>query len=555
MGQKIVIIGGSVAGLTGATRARRISEEDEIIIVEKSRYLCYNVPALSMYASGLIQKKETILDNIDTKLTSIYNLTIKNSHEAVEIRTKDKVIVVKDLNTRVLSELSYDKLLLASGFTFNKHKVFKGTYNNFFTLKTFEDADRIREHCEKTASKKVSIIGANAFALIAASHFNQSGFDVSVITEKKRLELDLDEELLDRVTDHLQKSGIKLFFKSEVEKISCDEFGTIHKVATFRDVIDTQVILYMDNMKPEKKLALKAGIREGDKAGIEIDEHLQTSEEGVFAAGSLCNISHVGGFKGQPVYSFGISQKMGRIAGSVMAGVEEKLEKTIDARYLEVCGLHIGSAGYSQYMAEQAGFSVYTFNMFTGNKERFISSNKQMYIKIITCSESRKVLGVEVLSEGESVDKVVDTISTAIYSDLTIDDLIKLNLSYFPTISPHRNHVNSLGMICEDKLDGISESKSVSEIFADPDKFILDIRSEKEYKKGHLENSVCIPLDQLRKRIDELPGDKNIYIYGHVGLRSYVAQRILKGKGFERIFNIDGGINTLKVKENHLKKD
>jgi rhodanese-related sulfurtransferase len=218
--------------------------------------------------------------------------------------------------------------------------------------------------------------------------------------------------------------------------------------------------------------------------------------------------------------------------------------------FLRFNGFSTGITGLTEQKAKEAGFKPISMTSFNGNYERFIHGATKLHSKITFDSESRRILGAMVCGKGDGVDKRLDVLSTAIYSKLVVDDLINLNLCYTPEISTYKDTVNVIGMVAANRLDNISTSKKLSEINFSEDIVLLDVRSKAEYQKEHLLNSLWIPLSELRIRLGEIPQNKTVYIYGHVGMRGYVAERILKGNGFESVFNIDGGMTSIKITEN-----
>ena len=213
-------------------------------------------------------------------------------------------------------------------------------------------------------------------------------------------------------------------------------------------------------------------------------------------------------------------------------------------------GFSIGITGLTEENAASTGFNAMSLTTFNGNYERFVHGATKLHSKIIFDKESRRILGAMICGKGDGVDKRLDVLSTAIYSKLVVDDLINLNLCYTPEISTYKDSINITGMVAANRLDNISTSIKLNEINFSDDIVLLDVRSKSEYQKEHLLNSIWIPLAELRQRINEIPTGKSVYIYGHVGLRGYVAERILKGNGFQNVYNIDGGMTSIKISEN-----
>src|SRR4030042_3931740 len=232
-------------------------------------------------------------------------------------------------------------------------------------------------------------------------------------------------------------------------------------------------------------------------------------------------------------------QIQGRVAGSVAAGQEMIYLGSIKTTVIKFQDFVIGSAGLNIQALNKIGIDNYSVTLFAGDHERYQPINEKLHIKILVNKENRRILGAQICGKSNKVDKKLDLLYTAMYSNLTIDDLQMLGLSYTPELSYSKNPINTLGMIASNRMDGLSEVLTINDILLESKLFILDIRNKDEYTKSHIEGSTWIPLNELRKRLDEIPKDINVYICGHVGIRGYIAERILKGNGFKNVFNIE----------------
>lgn len=548
--QKIVIIGGSVAGLSAAVRIRRIDENAEILVIEKGTKLCFELPALPYFASGLIKKSETFVFGLEEKLTDIYRIEILKGHKAISIKNEKKRVSVKNLATGSVEDISYDRVIVATGFSFQPSKEFKLNANNLFTLDSLDSALKIREYIAKSSAMSVLIVGANYYALQAAGCFLQAGYDVSVLSRSEALLDCFDSEFSAKIKDELQSSGVKLYLNSVVKEVTLNESGMISRVETFGSKINTQLVIYADELKLNNKIISNLSLKIGEGSGIIVNDRMESSEDSILAAGAISETYSKLSGQYENNFHFGGAQLLGRIAGSNAVESEMSYKGNQAACFFKFNKMSLGLTGMTEKTAAQCGKEFDVLNYFSGNKERFVSSSRQIYSKLIIEKGTRRILGAQVISDGDGVSKQIDTYATAIYSGLTVEDLTGLTLSYYPDISPYRSPINGAGMVCENRYANLSESKELEHILKDEDSFILDIRSEKGYSKKHINNSICIPLEQLRDRLEDLPTDKNIYIVSNIGLRGYVAERILKGCGFTGVYNIDGGISSLEINEN-----
>lgn len=548
---KIVVIGGSIGGLTAAKRARRISESTDITVIEESSYIGGTISALPFYTSGNIKKLETIYSKDDDELEEIYNFKMLKNHRAIDINRKEKKIIVKNLATEKNIEVPYDKLILACGSRFRLPKIVQKKIKNVFTLNNVQDAIEIREYMEKTSAKEILIVGSNYYSLITADNFVKKGFNVSLIDKKLIGLQDFDFEFNHILREELKNKGITLYNNLSIKKFIKNDKEKISKIELNNNqTIESHLILFFDNYLPNIDFVKKAGLDLGDTERIKVNNKMMTVDQNIFAVGSIAeSYNRITNLPESSNFMIPV-QMQARVAGSVAADQEMTYKGSIKATIIKFQDFIIGSAGLNIQALNKIGVDNYSVTLFAGDHERYQPINEKLHIKILINKENRKILGAQICGKSNKVDKKLDLLYTAIYSNLTIDDLQMLGLSYTPELSYSKNPINTLGMIASNRMDGLSEVLTINDILLESKLFILDIRNKDEYAKSHVEGSTWIPLNELRKRLDEIPKDINIYICGHVGMRGYIAERILKGNGFKNVFNIEGGITAIKLMEN-----
>ena len=548
---QIVIIGGSVAGLAAAKRARRINELAEITIIEESIYINFPISALLLYASGNIKKLETIYNKNEEELEEIYNFRLLKHHRAIDIDRKGKKVVVKNLNSDKNVEVVYDKLILACGGKFTLPKIVQKKVNNVFVINCLKDALRIREYIEKTSAKEITIVGSNYYSLIAADNFVKRGFNVDLI-DKKMIglrEFDyefnyiLREELIRKGVNVYNNSSIKKFIKNDKEKISKIELSNNKKITT-------HLILFFNNYSPNITLAKKSSLDLGETEKIKVNNKMQTVDPDIFAIGSIAESFNRITNLPENAQLMSLVQIQARVAGSIAAGQDMNYRGIINTKIIKFQDFIIGYTGLNIQSLNKLGIDGFSVTLFSGDHERYQPIIDKLHIKIIVDKVDRRILGAQICGKGNKVDKKLDLFNMAIYSNLTIDDLEMLGLSFTPELSYSKNPINTVGMIASNRLNGLTEVITINDILLESKIYILDIRNKREYMKSHIEGSIWIPLNELRKRLDEIPRDINIYICGHVGIRGYIAERILKGNGFKNVYNIEGGITAIKLIEN-----
>ena len=420
----IVIIGGSVAGLTAAKRARRLNEKAKIILIEESKYIDYPISALPHFISGIIPKFETFHKNNENELFNLYNFKLLNKHRAIEINKEEKKIVVKNLDSDRVFEVKYDKVILATGSSFILPKTLPKKVNNVFTLNCLEDAVKIKDFIEKTSSKSIAIFGYNYYGIITANCFIQKGFDVTIIDKKPFEFEEFDPEFNYLLKNILTKNGIKLINNVTVKKFVKNDKERIYKIElSDSQEIKTNFILFLDTYSPNIELAKKAGLEISDKARIKINEKLETSDKNIITAGaiadSICTISN----KTNKSLLIIPTQIMARIAGSIAVGKDEIYKGSLSGKVYKLDTFIIGSVGINQKLASEMNINAISITLFTGEYERYFSQNEKLHIKLTINKDNKKIIGAQIYGNCPGIDKKIDVFSTIIYAGLTVDDL------------------------------------------------------------------------------------------------------------------------------------
>jgi len=551
---KIIVIGGGTSGLSAATRARRINEHADITIIDVCSYINYRISIIPRYVAGTIKNKEEFMLGGESRIPAVYNIKLISRSEVTKILPEDKKVIIRNIETHTILEKTYDKLIIATGNKYILPKLFSGAAN-FFKLRNIDDAIEIREYIRKTSARNISIISDNIVSVLLADQFLANGFNVNIISEGTRLVKEFDDEFNLLLIKEMESQGINVYLNSQLEYIK-NENDLVTKINIGEKLINTHLIIYLNKIKPNVDLARDAGLVLDDQGnGILVDEKMQTSNRDIFAIGSIATSFSTITKGRERINLYGPAQFQGRVAGTVAAGGLMNYTGILGTKIVKFNNLYVGSTGMDEEEALKSGFTPFSLNIFSGNSDRFVQGSKQLHLKIIVDKITRRVLGAFVAGRDRGVDKKLDVLVTAIYSKLTIDDLINLNLSYIPDISTYKDPINLIGMIGANRLDNISDSVNLNDINKDgaKDYIILDIGNKNEYEYERLSGAISIPLEELRTRYKELEKDKKIYVYGKTGLRSYIAERILKGLGFEKVFNVDGGLLSMKLLSNVIK--
>ncbi len=547
---KIVILGGSVYSLSIAGRIKRINENTEVTIIEESDFVGTNSVILPLIASGEI-KNDAIINGNEENITNMYDVKILKKHKATEINREKKEIILKNLDNAKSIQIQYDKLLLTScnKGTVNAENIKK--FINVYSLKNTEDAISIHKYIEKTSAKEVVLVGINFLSTIAANSFLKQGFNVTFIDKKSVFLENFDKEFDYSIKNEFNKNGIKLYLDSEIKDFLKSDKEKIAKIRLSNNIIiEAHVIILFDSLIPNLDLVLKAGIEVKNKNFIKVNEKFQTSDANIFAIGNLIeNYNYVTKNYEKIYLTYNDIFKQARIVSLSILNINSSYKGIIDTKIVCIKNKAFASTGLNINLCKKYNLEFIPVTLYTGNHERFIPGVKQLHIKILVNKKDRKILGAQGCGEIQSISKKIDIIAMAILANLTVDDLINADFLYLPEINTMKDPLNILGMIASGRLDGYSNSLDLENISFNQNSHIIDVRSEKDFAKSHLEYSVCIPLKDLRKRINEIPKEKKIYIYGHTGQEGYIAERILKGNGINDVYSIDGGINSIKLFE------
>lgn len=547
--KNIVIIGGSAAGVACATRIRRLSEKVKITLIEENDDIGYSITGLPDFVSGNISNVNSINNNVDDQLTAIYNINVLKNTKATEINRNEKVVLYKNKKTEKSDKLHYDKLILATGSKVNIPKSLNSNAHNFFTLKNLGDAIKITDFIKKVAPKNVVIIGFNYYSLLLVNCFMKKGYNINIISETNNLD-NFDKEFKQIILNELINANVQLHLNSSIKKFVYLDRTLINEIKLSDDTfIKANLVLYVDNLTPNIDLAKHAGL-EIIHNRISVNNKMQTSDPDIYAAGTIAGTFNKITMQQDFSELINTSILQARIAASSIFNKDFIFNGIIKNKLLKINNCYIGYTGLNSDDAFSNFNTAASLSIYSSNSERFISSSRQIFLKLIYNKENKKILGAQISGMDKGIDKRLDIIHTAIYSNLTLDDLINLNFSYSPNISTYRDPINILGMMANNLIDGLTSQLIFNDIDFSKEYYIIDIRNDNDYQKSHLENSVCIPLKVLRNKFEDIPKDKLILIYCKNGRQGYAAERILKGNGFENVFNIEGGITSIKLFEN-----
>ncbi|WML31369.1 CoA-disulfide reductase [Neobacillus sp. OS1-32] len=542
MTKKIIIIGGVAGGATAAARLRRLSEDAEIILIERGEHISFANCGLPYYIGETIKERNKLLVQTVKGMSDRFNLDIRTLSEAVSIHPENKTVSIKNLQTGEIYEETYDKLLLSPGARPIVPPI-PGLQENqsLFTLRNIPNTDNIKHYVDTAQPKQAVIIGGGFIGIEMAENLAARGIEVTIIERGNQIMAPLDLEMASILHTHLTEKGVKLILENGVEAFS-DAGKKV--ILTDGTEIETELTILAIGVRPENELAKNAGLELGERGGIIVNEYLQTSNADIYAVGDAIEVVDYINETKVMIPLAGPANRQGRIAANNIMGKAEKYQGTMGTSIAKVFDLAVATTGNNEKTLKRLGVSYEVVHIHPSSHAGYYPGAAPIALKLIFDKETGKIYGAQAVG-ADGVDKRMDVIATAIKGGLTVEDLTNLELSYAPPFSSAKDPVNMAGYVATNIMDGELEHiqwHEVDQIVANGG-LLIDVREPMEREAGYIKGSINISLNDLRKRLSELPKDETIYVSCQVGLRGYLASRILKNHGF-RVKNVDGGWKT-----------
>ncbi|MFS7402968.1 FAD-dependent oxidoreductase [Carnobacterium maltaromaticum] len=537
---KIVIIGGVAGGMSAATRLRRLNEQAEIIVLEKGPYVSFANCGLPYYVAGEIENRSDLLVQTPEQLKARFRLDVRPNSEAIKVDTVGKEIVVASESDTYT--LAYDKLILSPGA-----KPFippiKGLEmaKNSFTLRNVPDVDEVMTYIESHNPKKAVIIGAGFIGLEMAESLVNRGIHVTIVEKAPHVLPTIDEEMAAFITKELSKNQVNVVTGTSVTGIENEGRSVIIENGAR---IETDFILLSVGVQPESRLAVDSGIQTGLRGGIVVDDNYQTSAKDVYAVGDAILVKQYSTQKDTLISLASPANRQGRQVADILSGLKRKNLGSLGTAIVRVFNQTIASTGLTEQQLKSEEKNYQVVHIQGKNHAGYYPNASMILLKLLFNPTSGEIYGAQAVGK-EGVDKRIDILATAIKGNLTVEDLPELEFTYAPPFGSAKDPVNMAGYAALNSMEGISESIQWHELqsYLEKGALLLDVRGEKEIAaNGYFPNALTIPLDSLRERMHELPQDKEFIVSCQSGLRSYLAERILKQNGF-RVKNLDGAFS------------
>jgi len=547
---RVLIIGGVAAGPKVASKVIRMMPEAEVTIVEKGEFLSYAGCGLPYYVSGVVKdQKELMCTPVGAVRDPVFfqkvkNVRVLNHTEALEIDRKAKRVRVKNLLDSKEDWLGYDKLMFATGATPVVPPIPNIGLENIFTLHGVHDAEGIKALLAQEKAHDVTVIGGGLIGVEATEALVHRGCRVTIIEMLPQILRILDWDMAKLVERHMESHGVKILTGRKVESFEGD--GSVSAVVTDDGVAHpADMVVLAIGVRPNVALAQQCGLEIGPTRAIKVDEHMQTSDPDIYAAGDCAQSTDM--VTGKPCYVplGSTANKQGRVAAVNICGGNDTFPGVLGSTVCKVFDYCVARTGLTETAARESGFDVVTAYAPAPDKAHFMPEAKSLFLKLVVDPKTRKLLGAQANGPGEGA-KRVDVAAMAITSGMTVDQLANADLCYAPPYAPAMDNIITAANVARNKLDGIMKGITPAELRTKIDNgediLLLDVRSPAEYEEVHLENSKLIPLGTLRERLREIPKDKEIITYCQISLRGYEAALILEAAGFKNVKVMDGGV-------------
>lgn len=553
MTQKVIIVGGVAGGATAAARLRRVSEEVEIILVERGEHISFANCGLPYYIGETIKDRNKLLVQTVKGMSERFNLDIRNLSEVVSINPDNKMVTIKNLQSGEVYDEKYDKLLLSPGARPIVPPILGLNENpSLFTLRNIPDTDQIKNFVDNNNPKSAVVIGGGFIGIEMTENLVDRGLKVTLIEMANQIMAPIDFEMASILQTHIKEKGVNLILENGVQSFA-DEGKKV--VLSDGTEIQTDMTILSIGVRPENELAKTAGLSLGERGGIIVNEFLQTSNEDIYAVGDAVEVvDYISGTKAM-IPLAGPANRQGRIAANNMMGKREKYQGTLGTSIAKVFDLTVAATGNNEKILKRLGKNYEVVHIHPNSHAGYYPGAAPISFKLIFDKETGKIFGAQAVG-ADGVDKRIDVIATAIKGGLTVEDLTNLELSYAPPYSSSKDPVNMAGYVATNIMEGELEHiqwHEVDQIVAQGG-LLIDVREPMEREFGFIKGSINISLNDLRNKLNEIPKNKTVYVSCQVGLRGYLASCILKNNGYS-VKNVDGGWKTYStVYGNNINK-
>ncbi|OMF31906.1 CoA-disulfide reductase [Paenibacillus peoriae] len=549
MGRKIVIIGGVAGGASAAARLRRWNEEDEIILFERGEHVSFANCGLPYYIGGAIHAREKLFLQTPQGIRDRFNIDVRVLKEVIQIDREQKLVHFRDMITGETDEQPYDIVVLSPGAKPMIPDI-PGLHEamNLFTLRNIHDTDVIKAYVDERHPKHVTVIGAGFIGLEMAENLRERGLAVTIIDMGQQLLNPLDPEMAKWVEQHMRLNGVEVRLEEGVTAF--EEQGTQLRL-TSGGVLQTDMVILAIGVVPENELAKQSGLELGFRGAIQVNAQLQTSDPAIYAVGDAIQVKDRNhGFATMVSLAWG-ANRQGRLVADHINGQAISYDGALGTSVIKTFALTSASTGNNEKTLQRLGVPYQAVHIHPGSHAGYYPGASPIAMKLLFNPENGMIYGAQAVG-ADGADKRIDVIATAIRGHLNVRELADIELAYAPPYSSAKDPVNMAGYVASNIMDGLVQTIQWHEVddFHRNGGLIIDVRDAVELQAGAIPGSIHIPLAEIRERMAEIPSDLEIAVSCQVGLRGYIAARILTQYGY-RVRNVDGGYKTYSVMAEH----
>lgn len=538
---KVIIVGGVAGGATAAARIRRLDEQAEIVVFERSGYVSYANCGLPYYIGGVIERREDLTLQTPESFFSRFRVSMKVHHEVTAIHPERRTVSVKNLETGEEFEEKYDKLLLSPGAKPAQPRLPGIGMDKLFTLRTVEDTFRIREYIDSKHPKSAVLVGGGFIGLELAENLRELGMEVTIVEQLDHLINPFDSDMAAFIHSEMRRHGVKLLLGHTVEGFEEKDEG-VDVLLKDEKPIHADMVVMAIGVTPDTQLAKDAGLELGIKGSILVNERMETSVPDIYAVGDAVQVKNYVTGEDALISLAGPANKQGRIAADNICGGDSRYFGSDGTSVIKVFDMTAATTGISETAAKEAGIDADKVILSPMSHAGYYPGGKVMTMKVIFDKETCRLLGAQIVGY-DGVDKRIDVLAVSIHAGLKATQLKDLDLAYAPPYSSAKDPVNMAGFMIENISKGIVKQfylEDMPKLLGDASVTLLDVRTAEEYNRGHIDGFINIPVDHLRERLGALDFGKPVYVMCQSGLRSYIAARILAGHGYD-CYNFTGG--------------
>ena len=538
---KYIVIGAVAGGASTAARLRRMDEQAEIIMFERGEYVSYANCGLPYYIGNVIKERNKLFVQTAAGFNSRFNIDVRVRNEVTAIDATAKTVSVKNLITGEDYTESYDKLVLSPGAEPVRPPLPGIGLEGIFTLRNVADTDYIKSYVDQHKTGKAVVIGAGFIGLEMAENLHELGLSVTIIEMGNQILAPVDYPIAALAQQHIRSKGVDLLLNTAVTGFEKQENG-LKVLLKDTKSIDADIVILSIGVRPDTKLAVAAGLQLGTAKGILVNEYLQTSNPAIYAVGDAIEFTNPITGLLMITYLAGPANKQGRIcADNMVFGNKRSYKGAINTAIVKVFDMVLGTTGVAAKNLQALSIPHIVSTTHSGSHAGYYPGAQQMSIQIAFSPNDGRLLSAQIAGY-DGVDKRLDVFASVIQNKGTIYDLIEFEHAYAPPFSSAKDPVNMAGFVAENILLGILKVAHWNgENKAEEGDLLIDVRTAAEFEKGTIEGAVNIPIDDLRGRMAEIPTDRKVFIYCQIGLRGYLAQRILLQNGYQNVLNISGG--------------